>query len=294
MKKIVLLFTFFVAVAIIFLSCKKPACENCDNNPVIGGVNKFPIAIAGPDKIITLPTDSVSLDGSASSDPDGNIISRVWSSIGGLVTTFEKTTGSRIVVDSLVRGVFLFELKVTDDRGYNSFDTVQVIVNGTDCIISGRPVIDPQLIEIGTLSEARDPVVAAVSNKVVFAGGYAFVCGPDWSNLSSAVDIFDVVTGSWTSSRLSVPREGMAAVSAGNKIFLAGGNDFHSAYDNVDIYDVVTNTWAGTWSAGMIDSAIPAGVNYSIVQLGQAIYLGGGHINNTYCDYSNKVFKLEF
>ncbi|MGK2864635.1 MAG: hypothetical protein ACSLE0_22085 [Chitinophagaceae bacterium] len=50
----------------IMVSCKKEfSCEGC-----IGG-NKQPIANAGSDQVITLPTDSVSLDGSLSSDPDG-------------------------------------------------------------------------------------------------------------------------------------------------------------------------------------------------------------------------------
>ena len=53
---------------LIFISCKKEySCENC-----IGG-NQAPIAIAGPDQVITLPTDSISLNGSNSSDPDGII-----------------------------------------------------------------------------------------------------------------------------------------------------------------------------------------------------------------------------
>jgi len=41
-----------------------------NNNPPADNTNKFPIANAGPDQVITLPTDSVSLDGTSSSDPD--------------------------------------------------------------------------------------------------------------------------------------------------------------------------------------------------------------------------------
>jgi len=39
-----------------------------DNNK-----NKPPIVVAGPDQLITLSTDSVLLDGSNSSEPDGMI-----------------------------------------------------------------------------------------------------------------------------------------------------------------------------------------------------------------------------
>ena len=46
-------------------------------------VTNAPTAIAGPDQVITLPTDSISLDGSASSDPDGTISEWLWTKIEG-------------------------------------------------------------------------------------------------------------------------------------------------------------------------------------------------------------------
>ena len=69
MKKLFLSFLgLSILLAGIFISCKKEkSCERCING------NKPPIAIAGPDQVITLPTDSISLDGSASNDPDGTI-----------------------------------------------------------------------------------------------------------------------------------------------------------------------------------------------------------------------------
>lgn len=45
--------------------------------------NKPPIAVAGPDQVITLPTDSVLLDGRTSSDPDGTISNYLWTKISG-------------------------------------------------------------------------------------------------------------------------------------------------------------------------------------------------------------------
>jgi hypothetical protein len=69
MKKIFfLLLMSLIAGVTFFISCKKErSCEGCKEK------NKPPIAIAGLDQVITLPTDSVSLDGSTSSDPDGTI-----------------------------------------------------------------------------------------------------------------------------------------------------------------------------------------------------------------------------
>ena len=66
-----------VLALVIFLSCKKEySCEGCNEN-------EPPIAIAGPDQVITLPSDSVSLDGSASNDPDGTISDYLWKKISG-------------------------------------------------------------------------------------------------------------------------------------------------------------------------------------------------------------------
>ena len=45
--------------------------------------NKSPIAIAGPGQVITLPTDSILLDGSSSNDPDGTISEWLWIKISG-------------------------------------------------------------------------------------------------------------------------------------------------------------------------------------------------------------------
>jgi len=77
-----LLLKFFGCISfigtIVFSSCQKElSCEECKDK------NKSPIAIAGPDQVITLPTDSISLDGSASSDPDGTIREWLWTKISG-------------------------------------------------------------------------------------------------------------------------------------------------------------------------------------------------------------------
>ena len=122
-------------ISIIFLlmlpilnSCKKEMpCEGCATKS-----NKPPIAIAGLDQAITLPTDSILLDGSTSSDPDGMISSYLWTKISGPVSSnIIKPSDSITKVKALVAGSYLFELKVTDNRGLSARDTMLVIVNST-------------------------------------------------------------------------------------------------------------------------------------------------------------------
>jgi len=93
-------------ISIIFLlmlpilnSCKKEMpCEGCATKS-----NKPPIAIAGLDQAITLPTDSILLDGSTSSDPDGMISSYLWTKISGPVSSnIIKPSNSITKIKSLV------------------------------------------------------------------------------------------------------------------------------------------------------------------------------------------------
>ncbi|MFI5132479.1 MAG: PKD domain-containing protein, partial [Chitinophagales bacterium] len=92
--------------------------------------NKPPIANAGPDQIITLPTDSASLDGSSSSDPDGTISEWLWTKISGpAFYNINTASASRTIVKNLLTGAYQFELKVTDNKGLSAKDTVQVVVN---------------------------------------------------------------------------------------------------------------------------------------------------------------------
>jgi len=68
--------------------------------------------------VITLPTDSISLDGSASGDPDGSINSFFWTMISGPASfTISNSSVSNPVVKNLVRGIYQFELKITDIGG---------------------------------------------------------------------------------------------------------------------------------------------------------------------------------
>ncbi|MBI3138192.1 MAG: hypothetical protein HYZ15_06380, partial [Sphingobacteriales bacterium] len=91
--------------------------------------NQVPIANAGVDQTVTLPTSTVTLSGSGT-DPDGTIASYQWSKIAG-PTQFTITTPSaaQTTVTGLVQGVYQFVLTVTDNIGATDRDTVQVTVN---------------------------------------------------------------------------------------------------------------------------------------------------------------------
>ena len=91
--------------------------------------NQAPTANAGQDQNITLPVNTVSLNGTGT-DPDGSISAYRWRNISGPTTfTFTNTTTAATTVTGLVQGVYQFELRVTDNNGATGFDTIQVTVN---------------------------------------------------------------------------------------------------------------------------------------------------------------------
>ncbi|KAB0360696.1 hypothetical protein FD754_004852 [Muntiacus muntjak] len=90
--------------------------------------NKPPQADAGPDKELTLPVDSTTLDGSKSSD-DQKIISYLWEKTQGPDgAQLENANSSVATVTGLQVGTYVFTLTVKDERNLQSQSSVNVIV----------------------------------------------------------------------------------------------------------------------------------------------------------------------
>ena len=91
--------------------------------------NIAPIANAGINQIITLPTSSASLQGSGT-DADGTISSYAWTKTSGPSTFYIVNSSSAVTdITNLVQGIYQFSLTVTDNKGATANATVQVTVN---------------------------------------------------------------------------------------------------------------------------------------------------------------------
>lgn len=91
--------------------------------------NQNPVANAGADQSISLPTNSITLNGTGT-DADGTIASYSWSKISGPASyLIASASASQTVVNSLVAGIYQFQLTVTDNQGASASDTVQITVN---------------------------------------------------------------------------------------------------------------------------------------------------------------------
>lgn len=97
--------------------------------PSVSNANQSPVANAGADKTVTLPSNSVTLNGTGT-DPDGTVTNYQWTKVSGPLSGSIKSPASASTsVISLTQGVYLFELQVTDNGGITARDTVQVTVN---------------------------------------------------------------------------------------------------------------------------------------------------------------------
>ena len=248
-------------------------------------LNRPPVANAGADQSITLPTNTVNLDGNASTDPDNNINSYLWTKISG-PSSFAITNASAVQTQAtnLAQGSYQFELKVTDAGGLLSKDTMQVTVNAqppppptATCEPLNRQLVNAQLIPVGNLSMARDGMgTITADNKIFFAGGYT--SSGNYGRVDvSRVDIYDVLTQTWSQAELSVPRSYIAAVATGDKVFFAGGSvhsasNLTAASSRVDIYNVTTQTWS-------IAELSQARGEIAAAVVGNKVFFAGGYMH---------------
>ncbi len=97
---------------------------------VNAAANQLPVANAGSAQAITLPTSTVTLNGAASSDPDGNITSYAWTQTSGpSSSSIGSATAVSTVVTGLAQGSYVYTLKVTDNSGASASSTVTITVN---------------------------------------------------------------------------------------------------------------------------------------------------------------------
>jgi poly(3-hydroxybutyrate) depolymerase len=101
-------------------------------NPAL---NIPPVANAGADQVITLPVNTVSLNGSGT-DTDGNIVSYLWTKISGPASfVIVSPNQGQTNINNLIQGVYQFVLKVTDNSGATAEDTVAVTVNAAPNVV---------------------------------------------------------------------------------------------------------------------------------------------------------------
>lgn len=116
---------------------------------VITSAGEFgPSAVAHPDQFVTAGT-AVTLDGSASFDPDGDTMAYQWTKIAGPSVSLGGATSDQATFTPSEAGVYVFELVTTAGGVQSVPDTVTVTVDdATTDKVTLNPVADTWLSEI--------------------------------------------------------------------------------------------------------------------------------------------------
>ena len=273
----------------ILTACKKERIEtgnisggNAQGSGNTAPVNKLPIANAGPDR--KPGAYSCSLDGSASNDPDGNITRWLWRKISGpnyATVTINGADQPQANVSADWGGIFHFELQVTDNGGLVAKDSVYVFFFAPSyyCDTSLRPVIESRLTTFWQFPFERFGVgVMTSGNKVYFAGGRESGSG----NPTAQVAILDMITKEESHANLSIPRAFIGCISAGSKLFFAGGWTWAGALSRVEIVDLT----AGTSKVAEL-SVARWGVATAV--LGNKVFFAGGSYFSSGTKVSSRI-----
>jgi len=105
-----------------------------------------PSADAGPKQSVF---DSITLDGSGSTDPDGTISSYLWSLKYQGNSSYDRTaTGVNPTVSNLQPGFYDVTLKVTDNQGLTGTDTMIFSAMGINCDFNGDGDVDGSDLQV--------------------------------------------------------------------------------------------------------------------------------------------------
>ena len=121
-----------------------------------------PVASAGENISLTLPSSTTTLNGSLSNDPEGESISYNWEQVyGPSIISFDNNTDVSPTISNLVEGVYKCKLTVNDGT-YKDFDEVLVIVSETGNSSPSIAITSPN--DGASFKEGDDITITTIAN----------------------------------------------------------------------------------------------------------------------------------
>jgi hypothetical protein len=161
-----------------------------------GGGNLPPTVSAGSDLTITLPTNSISVNGSAS-DPEGGTLTKLWSVVSGPGSVVFSSPSSTVTTATFSTNAGVYTLRLTVSDGVNtSSDDVLVTVNSASqpgsvfLEAESGTITAPFSVSAGIVSQAVDTGVADGGRAVYLfnvptAGSYVILAWVNGSGLAA-------------------------------------------------------------------------------------------------------------
>lgn len=154
-----------------------------------------PVANAGTDQTIKLPANSVSLNGSASSDADGSITGYAWSQVSGPSSATIATPASvTTAVSGLAQGTYVFRLTVTDNNNASSIDDITITVNPANIAPVANAGTD-QTITLPASSVSLSGAVSSDADGSITTYAWSELSGPSTAGIANPSSVTTTVSG---------------------------------------------------------------------------------------------------
>ena len=200
---------------------------------VKAGSNQAPVANAGPNVTIYLPTNAATIRGSGS-DKDGSIASYTWTKRSGGRATLKGMTTPTLSVSDVEEGTYIFRLTVKDNKGATKYDDMALYVKG------------------GTSKTGNQmPSANAGSDRVVKLPMSAYTVSGSGSDSDGTISSYKwtQISGPYTSlSNTNSPSLRVNAPSSGTRVFRLTVTDNNGAtsYGDVTItFNYPPRSWPG-------------------------------------------------
>ncbi len=190
--------------------------------------NQAPTADAGPDQVVD-EGETVALNGSNSSDPDGSIVSYSWTQTAGGVVTLSDASAAQPTFSAPNVGQhgesLTFELTVTDNGGLQSTDSCTVNVVDMLATLTGLSVSGPDLV--------NESSTASYTATATFSDGSTMPAtnSSDWSVEPSS---YVMISNGGVLTTSAVPSDQAVAITASYTF----GSVTRTAQKTVTIIDI--------------------------------------------------------